>query len=50
MAGKVVYERHYSVLEETILTIPMEKISSGSYIVTLRKPNGIIQSVKMRKL
>jgi photosystem II stability/assembly factor-like uncharacterized protein len=49
-AGRLVYERYYSVLEEPFLRIPMETISSGYYIVTLRQSNGVVQSVSMRKL
>jgi photosystem II stability/assembly factor-like uncharacterized protein len=47
MTGKLVYEQHYSDLGANILTIPMEKISSGNYMVSLHKPNTPIQSVRI---
>jgi Secretion system C-terminal sorting domain len=50
MTGRQVYERHYDLSDEKTLNIPMENVVAGNYIVTVRMPNGMIQSVKMRKL
>jgi hypothetical protein len=47
MTGRLVYEQHYSDWGAPILTIPMEKISSGNYMVSIHKPNAPIQSVRI---
>jgi hypothetical protein len=49
MAGRQVYERHFAVSEEKTLVIPTENLVVGAYLVTLRMPNGLLRTVKMRK-
>jgi hypothetical protein len=50
MTGRQVYQQHYTLSEAKTLVIPMEKLSTGNYIVSLQLPNRPIQSLKIRKL
>jgi hypothetical protein len=49
-AGRRVLEQHYSTSEAKTLTIPVNNLLAGHYIVTVQMPNGTVQSVKMHKL